>query len=257
MSALVGQSHLVAWAQSYRSHPLPSGGNVNHCVHRLATMATQFAKWRCPTRARAHQRSSRVQSQRDYEFRYPKLNTHPDSARMGQLDVMRAIACMLVLVAHLDTVYGMPELPTETGPIGVAIFFALSGYLITRGLLRRSDEQLRQTETLISPAAQRSALASFDLAGFYIKRATRILPPYMLVLLILAFFWQDERLAWCATFTFNFLYISGARDYFHVQQLSTSIPPIGHNVELVCRRALLLAWPLVLAQFGRKDRVGF
>lgn len=169
---------------------------------------------------------------------------HPDTGRVGQLDVLRAVACILVLVAHLDTVYGMPELPAETGPVGVAIFFALSGYLITRGLLRRSD-------AINPPFLERSSKAKFDLTGFYLKRATRILPPYMLLLLVLWPFWRDERLAWCATFTFNFLYVSGARDYFHVQQLSASVPPIGHLWSLCVEEHYYWAWPLILAQFGR------
>lgn len=182
--------------------------------------------------------------------------------RVGQLDVLRAIACILVLIAHLDSVYGMPPLPSELGPIGVAIFFALSGYLITRGLIRpaiQSATFASDVPSNRSPELQRTdahidgnALRKMNLSGFYLKRSTRILPPYLLLLLVLLPFWWDERLAWCATFAFNFLYVSGARDYFHVQQVNASIPPVGHMWSLCVEEHYYWGWPLVLALLGRR-----
>ncbi len=156
--------------------------------------------------------------------------------RIEQLDVLRAGACMLVLIAHCNSVYAMPKLPVEAGAVGVAIFFALSGFLITRGMLSRLSSDGR-----------------IDLAGFYLKRATRILPIYMGLLLVLLPFWWDIRLAWCATFSFNFLYLSGVREYFHIQQLQSSVPPIGHLWSLCVEEHYYWCWPLVLAFLGRKS----
>ena len=157
------------------------------------------------------------------------MNVPVESLRVGQLDVLRAIACMCVLVAHCDSVYGLPTLPSELGAVGVAIFFTLSGYLITGGLLRHAG-----------------------LASFYLKRSTRILPPYMLMLAVMLPFWWDIRLLWCATFSFNLLYVSGVRDYFHVQQVNEMAPPIGHLWSLCVEEHYYWFWPLILGLLNRK-----
>jgi peptidoglycan/LPS O-acetylase OafA/YrhL len=158
------------------------------------------------------------------------VTTSITETRIPQLDSMRAIACLLVLVAHLDSIDGFPKLPAEAGPVGVAIFFALSGFLITRGLIR----------------------GPIDLTVFYMKRATRILPAYFLLLAALSLVWFGRELFWCATFTFNFLYISGARDYFHVPQINTPAPPVGHLWSICVEEHYYWLWPLVLVFFSRK-----
>lgn len=71
-----------------------------------------------------------------------------------QLDGLRAIAILLVFVAHCGLDRIVP------GGLGVTIFFFLSGYLIT-SLLR-------------SEAAQTGRV---DLAAFYVRRTLRIWPP--------------------------------------------------------------------------------
>jgi peptidoglycan/LPS O-acetylase OafA/YrhL len=75
------------------------------------------------------------------------------------LDGMRAIALIIVLIAH-----SMPhrDLP---GGFGVTVFFFLSGYLIT---------------TLLRAEAQVSSRIS--LRNFYIRRVLRILPPCYLTI---------------------------------------------------------------------------
>jgi peptidoglycan/LPS O-acetylase OafA/YrhL len=64
------------------------------------------------------------------------------------LDALRGIAVLCVLFGHFD----LPGFAAGGG-VGVALFFALSGYLITGILLRGSD-----------------------LPGFYVRRARRLLP---------------------------------------------------------------------------------
>ena len=89
------------------------------------------------------------------------------------LDGWRAVAIGLVIVYHAMT--GMfPKGSTEyfligQGAKGVAIFFALSGFLITTRLL---DE--------------RDAFNQIGIRKFYLRRAFRILPPYLLYLASLA-----------------------------------------------------------------------
>jgi peptidoglycan/LPS O-acetylase OafA/YrhL len=83
--------------------------------------------------------------------------------RIDRLDGIRTIAIAMVATAHLG-LWG-------NGWIGVPLFFVLSGFLIT-GILRRD----------------RAAISFWT--PFYIKRATRILPPLMVALIIAAVFFS-------------------------------------------------------------------
>jgi peptidoglycan/LPS O-acetylase OafA/YrhL len=78
------------------------------------------------------------------------------------LDGIRAVAVLLVVVDH---VWSHP--PAALGPTGVTIFFALSGYLIT-GIL----------------AAELDRSGRIDFARFYLRRAARLLPALLLVVLV-------------------------------------------------------------------------
>jgi peptidoglycan/LPS O-acetylase OafA/YrhL len=76
------------------------------------------------------------------------------------LEGLRGVAILLVLVFHA----GLPG--TSGGFVGVDVFFVLSGFLITGLLLR-----------------ERERTGRIDLAGFYARRARRILPAAAVVLL--------------------------------------------------------------------------
>jgi peptidoglycan/LPS O-acetylase OafA/YrhL len=69
------------------------------------------------------------------------------------LDGLRAVSILLVVVAHLHVT------PLVPGGFGVTLFFFISGYLITGQLLK----SLR-------------AGGRIDFAGFYLRRALRLLP---------------------------------------------------------------------------------
>jgi peptidoglycan/LPS O-acetylase OafA/YrhL len=80
------------------------------------------------------------------------------------LDGWRAVAVMMVVVAHelvskpgLDA--SIDSLALRMGPLGVQIFFAISGYLICTLLLLESDKR------------------PISLRAFYTRRVFRILPP--------------------------------------------------------------------------------
>jgi peptidoglycan/LPS O-acetylase OafA/YrhL len=102
----------------------------------------------------------------------------PVSGYIPTLDGWRAIAIIFVLFAHGGMYYFSDQGPhpsarleswTARGSGGVDIFFAISGFLICSLLLR---EQTRN--------------GRIDLKSFYIRRAFRILPPYLLYLAALS-----------------------------------------------------------------------
>jgi peptidoglycan/LPS O-acetylase OafA/YrhL len=91
------------------------------------------------------------------------------------LDGWRAVAIMAVILDHYFAwhVHTSPILPlTHTGPDGVSLFFAISGFLICSRLLEEG-----------------AAMGGVSLKGFYIRRASRILPAalmYLGVILLLS-----------------------------------------------------------------------
>lgn len=82
---------------------------------------------------------------------------------LPQLDGVRAIAVMLVIVAHCRLESIVP------GGFGVTIFFFLSGYLIT-SLLRSEGAQTGRT----------------DIKAFYLRRTLRIWPPLYITMIFSA-----------------------------------------------------------------------
>jgi len=90
------------------------------------------------------------------------------------LDGWRAIAILAVLLDHATEYSSLRQHPrviasTHTGPNGVSLFFAISGFLICSRLL----EECR-------------VFGRISLRGFYIRRACRILPPAIFYLLVIA-----------------------------------------------------------------------
>src|SRR5215475_6249417 len=90
---------------------------------------------------------------------------HPDEAEAGRrfrpdIEGMRAIAIVSVLLCHA----GVPFL--AGGYVGVDVFFVISGFLITRLLLK----ELGRSE-------------SISLRNFYARRAKRLLPQAAMLLL--------------------------------------------------------------------------
>lgn len=91
------------------------------------------------------------------------IATRPESTHIPSLDGIRAIAAMLVFVAHAGLEDRVP------GGFGVTIFFFLSGYLITT-LLR----------------TEYAATGRINLKNFYIRRVYRIWPPMYIALAVAA-----------------------------------------------------------------------
>jgi peptidoglycan/LPS O-acetylase OafA/YrhL len=145
--------------------------------------------------------------------------------RIPGLDGWRAIAIMMVLVAHFGP---MGARNFDIGKQGVGIFFVLSGYLITKNLLWEQEEAGR-----------------IHLRDFYIRRFFRLMPvAWTMLAFVSAFGVTDFReVASCVLFGRNFL--------AHPRTLVTS-----HFWSLSIEEQFYLVWPGMLLVLGpRRARV--
>jgi peptidoglycan/LPS O-acetylase OafA/YrhL len=147
------------------------------------------------------------------------------TSRSAQLDGLRAIAVSLVVVHHY-TAWGHD---VGLGNIGVQLFFVLSGFLITRILLRFRDRCARGEMPI-----------GAVLGSFHLSRAARIWPVAFLTLaLVLVAGERFERRAdiiWHALFTSNvFFFLRG--------EFTGSF---AHFWSLAVEQQFYLAWPLLV-----------
>jgi peptidoglycan/LPS O-acetylase OafA/YrhL len=102
----------------------------------------------------------------------------PRAEVSDNLELLRGVSILLVLIAHLDAVFLTPPewhrafLANFSPGLGVGIFLAISGYLVTYTLARRFA---------------RSGDATGEWAAFFVRRSSRTLP--------LAIFWALLTLA--------------------------------------------------------------
>ena len=154
-----------------------------------------------------------------------------DSWRLGHrpaLDGIRATAVGLVLLAHSRI-----PLVGNGGGVGVAIFFTLSGFLITALLLE-----------------ERQAFGRIKVTAFYLRRALRLVPAMvacvalaMVVMLGTEGHIPDWSLViGTLTYTSNWVMIDG---HF---PLPTAL---GHTWSLAIEEQFYLIWPLALILLGR------
>jgi peptidoglycan/LPS O-acetylase OafA/YrhL len=113
----------------------------------------------------------------------PQASWRETAARSLGLDLLRAIAILLVMASHWANNFGhwfQKEAPLRVffaGDVGVELFFALSGFLI--GLI------------LIGIAETQPTPRSF--AVFMVRRAMRTLPLYFLWLAVLLLLWPPQH----------------------------------------------------------------
>ncbi|ANZ38267.1 hypothetical protein BBK82_21565 [Lentzea guizhouensis] len=150
--------------------------------------------------------------------------THADYLalrRFPALDGLRAIAAVLVVFFH----YGGPD--WLQGWAGVQMFFVLSGFLITTLMLREE----RRTGRI-------------SLKEFYLRRAFRIMPVYLVVLLVAA-----VSSAIYGTFTSNGIGPS-LKYYLTFTNEFAGISPYGQSWSLGIEQKFYLVWPLVAIALG-------
>lgn len=153
------------------------------------------------------------------------------SAYRSDIDGMRAIAVLSVIIFHLDKAW----LPG--GFVGVDIFFVISGYLISRQLF------------------QEMSAGSFSFVHFYQRRIKRIAPASLLVIAVTVFLSQlillptDAELVaesglWAILSLANvYFWLSNDTGYFAA---ASEEIPLLHLWSLGVEEQFYLLWPLVL-----------
>jgi peptidoglycan/LPS O-acetylase OafA/YrhL len=155
----------------------------------------------------------------DTEIRNEQLRTaeHAEVPRNRSLDGLRGVAVLLVLLYHHHCL--------NSGWIGVDLFFVLSGYLITSILRRtRTDE--------------------FFWHGFWIKRFTRILPPFLLLLLVTALL--RFRLSWLQALA----YLLSFGDV--MAYVRPTFEPLRPLWSLAIEEHFYIFWPIAVRIFPRR-----
>ncbi|GAA4460632.1 acyltransferase [Nibrella saemangeumensis] len=155
----------------------------------------------------------------------PALPRQSSTTYLPQLDGLRFFAVGLVLYDHWAIGYNTLPL----GPLGVVLFFVLSGFLITR-ILFASQSADTYTD---KPNLRRY------LTRFYIRRSLRIFPVYYACLLVM--YLTDvppvrEKFWWCALYATN-LYVA-----FTGQWLGL----LDHSWSLAVEEQYYLIFPLLL-----------
>lgn len=153
-------------------------------------------------------------------------------------DGLRAFSIILVVLTHLGMLAHLPDTPffqhrvqaIISGGTGVNIFFTLSGFLITRLLLR---EQARK--------------GGIHLRSFYARRFLRLTPPFTLFILILlvgiAFGLYSVKPVGLIV---SFLYL-----YNYIPQFLLS-GWLSHTWSLAVEEQFYLVWPFLIILLPRR-----
>ncbi|KQM84299.1 acyltransferase [Agromyces sp. Leaf222] len=148
-----------------------------------------------------------------------------------EIQALRAVAVAAVVLHH-----GWPAV-APAGYMGVDVFFVVSGYLITALLLREVDRTGR-----------------VSLGAFYLRRARRILPAAMVVLLAvsaatLAFAPYRDWAAYFREIVASAFYVENwrlAADSQLPASADLESTPVQHFWSLSVEEQFYLAWPLLI-----------
>ncbi|MCF0050063.1 acyltransferase [Dyadobacter sp. LJ53] len=150
-----------------------------------------------------------------------------------QLDGLRAIAIILVILFHwFPEGEGINVL--ANGPLGVTLFFVLSGFLITRILL-------------VSKASVEEAGLAQTYKNFLLRRGLRIFPLYYFLLFVI---WQAKSIPFIPTVNTDFytypahyiLYISN----FLLEKTANWSDLLSTLWSLSVEEQFYLFWPLII-----------
>jgi peptidoglycan/LPS O-acetylase OafA/YrhL len=161
---------------------------------------------------------------------YTALSKQHTNNYLVQLDGLRFVAIALVLVDHFTA--AVNKIPF--GPLGVNLFFVLSGFLITR-ILITSREKFKDSQNGFQSYFKR----------FFIRRSLRIFPVYYLCILLLFVFNVPpvrEKLGW-------FMFY-GANIYMAVNQ--TWMGVVDHFWSLSVEEQFYIIFPVVIFFLPKK-----
>jgi peptidoglycan/LPS O-acetylase OafA/YrhL len=153
------------------------------------------------------------------------------------IDGLRAVAVLMVLAYHIGTRF------VKGGFIGVDIFFVISGYLISKILMKELND------------------GRFSIAAFYVRRVRRIAPALIAVLVfttIVAYFTllpsELKEYSWsliAAVFSVSNFFFWSQAGYFDAL---ASSKPLLHTWSLAVEEQFYLFFPLLLAFVFRRGR---
>lgn len=158
-----------------------------------------------------------------------------DNDHVSEIDGLRAMAVVAVIVYHLHRSY----LPF--GYLGVDIFFAISGYVISKSILERLDS------------------GDFTVNGFFMRRAKRLLPALAVVTTasigIAALVMPNNGPLFAGAAAFigvsNIALWFSGHDYFaEVAELN----PLTHTWSLGVEEQFYLLFPLCLLLLNRRPK---
>ena len=170
----------------------------------------------------------------------------PARAIRPEIQALRAVAVGLVVVCH-----SFPR-ALPGGFIGVDVFFVISGFLITAQLLGEVDRK-----------------GTVSLAGFWARRARRILPAALLVLAVVAgatLLWVPQNhwdqflteIRASTAYVENWQLAHTATDYF--ANAASVQSPVQHYWSLSAEEQFYLVWPVLIgvgvALRGRRRALG-
>jgi peptidoglycan/LPS O-acetylase OafA/YrhL len=154
------------------------------------------------------------------------------NARQAQLDSLRALSVLIVVFVH--TMRPSGAVMADFAPLAVALFFVLSGFLIT-GILLEARAR-----------AEASGVGRGSVLGrFYIRRFLRIFPIYYAILAIAVLLGEPttRRYLWeLVTYRQNFL----------MARLGHNLSPITPLWSLAVEEHFYLIWPLVVLFASRR-----
>lgn len=158
-----------------------------------------------------------------------------NSRSIPSLDGLRALSVFVVIVGHTRSAL-LDRIPFNAsfrnGSQGVAVFFGISGFLITHLLLKELRREGR-----------------IDIKRFYLRRTFRIFPPFYVFLLVIAILSllhkvQVSATGMLAASTYTWNYIPLPECWI-----------LGHCWSLTLEEQFYLLWPACMAFFSRRTNL--
>jgi peptidoglycan/LPS O-acetylase OafA/YrhL len=171
--------------------------------------------------------------------------SRPASKKIRSLDGLRAISISMVLIAHTKASFGQSFVNSPVWYLfansntGVRIFFAISGYLITKLLL---IEKMRTGEN--------------NLKKFYIRRVLRIFPIYyfyILIIFVVKVFFDSNIVDNYRGFIYPLTYLWNYKHLFTTGGNEGNY--FGHFWSLAMEEQFYLIWPWVFIRYSRKKLI--